>query len=182
MIILEGPDGGGKSMLTPKIVRRWHGRPPDNYDVQVTHSPGPLDNGLYEWAIKALKNAKPVCILDRFPYFSESVYGPVLRQRPCMSTAEFVALRERLLKIRPLVIYCRPPVTTLHVSRLVRDQMSGVLEHYDEIVAAYDRGYAHWIRDFRILQYDFTRGEEADRILSEAIKAYVLEEQRGEIM
>ena len=182
MIVLEGPDGGGKTTLQKKLIHIWHGMPPDNYDVQVIHSPGPLDKGLYYWAMKALRQAKPVCIFDRFPYFSEAVYGSLLRDHPCMTTLEFIALRERLIRMRPLVIYCRPPLTTLQATRTVEDQMPGVLDHYEDIVNCYDDNVAQWIRDFRVFTYNFTGGQEANDMLMKAIKSYVLEEQRGEIL
>ena len=182
MIVLEGPDGAGKTTLLENIIKVWHGLPPNNYDVQVIHSPGPLEKGLYEWSMKTLKQVKPVCILDRFPYFSEQVYGPALRPRACMTILEFQALKERLTKISPLIIYCRPPMAVLQVARRVRDQMPGVLDHYEEIVDAYDRAYASWIKDFRILTFDHTRGDEAYKMVRYAIETYILEEQRGSLM
>jgi len=182
MIILEGPDGAGKTSLLEVITHKWHGAPPDNYNVQVTHSPGPLPKDLYYHAMKILRDAKPVCILDRFPYFSESVYGKVLRPYPLMNTHEFIALRERLLKMRPLVIYCRPPLTMLKETHTVKEQMHGVEEHYNELVDGYDKAYASWIRDFRIATYDFTQGAEAMTRIGYVIRAYIEEEQRGEWM
>lgn len=182
MIIFEGPDGAGKSTLISEVIHHWHGSPPNNYDVQVVHSPGPLPKGLYLHALKILKEAKPVCILDRFPYFSEAVYGKILERHPLMTVSEFVALRERLLKIRPLVIYCRPPLTMLHITHKAREQMKGVDENFDVLVKEYDRQFAYWIRDFRIATYDFTQGDEALIKIGYVIRAYIEEEQRGEWM
>ena len=66
MIIIEGPDGAGKSTLAKKLSKKL--------DKKVLHTGGP--SSTLEELIGRVKiiEANPDCIVDRFPYLSEIIY------------------------------------------------------------------------------------------------------------
>lgn len=176
MIIVEGVDGSGKTTLLNKIVvngicNEWGGEP------KIIHSPGPLETGLFEWAIKALKEAPDWAIFDRFPYFSERVYGGILRHRFLLNSNQFKTLRLELKVRDPFVIYCRPPTYILTASSRVENQMEGVLENLLLITKAYDQSLARWMEEFRVFQYDFTTPEIDNRLFI-AIREYIREDYK----
>lgn len=176
MLILEGPDGGGKTTLLDKIVasglcNHYGGA------SEVIHSPGPLRVGLYDWAIGKLASAHDYTIFDRFPYFSESVYGPALRKMSLMTPTQFISLGEWLRKKEPLVIYCRPPLEVILESSRVEEQMAGVLNNLGTIVKGYDQSLIHWAGQFRTYQYDFTISDADERFFT-ALREYIREDYK----
>ncbi len=177
MIIIEGPDGAGKTTLINGLHTHWHG---DSawYDLQVIHSPGPLPVNLFEEGMRILEKVRPVSVLDRFPYFSESIYGMVLKRHPLVTIQEFIILRNRLMQFDPLLIFCRPPDDVLKESVLAEEQMEGVVDNLTKIIEGYDESFPHWCRDFRAVHYDFTDEDSGDRTVR-AIKAYIKEKREG---
>jgi len=100
MLIFEGPDGGGKS-TTIKFVQAAF----PEYDV--VHSPGPIthltERKFWNWELCRLENL----IFDRCTFFSEYIYGPVLRTVSLISyeeVIEFIMYFQRFPK--NMLIYC----------------------------------------------------------------------------
>jgi len=181
MLIVEGPDGSGKTTLVGRITAHWHGYP-RSYNIPVVHSVGPATKGpLFDWAMRTLDEAQDAQILDRFPYFSEPVYGDVLRRDPPLMTPDqLLILRRRLISLDPLVIYCRPPLVTMKEQVKKRPQMKGVLGNYEKIVEAYDWRFASWSIDFHTFHYDSTNITSVV-LLVNLLKAHVRERAgRGE--
>jgi hypothetical protein len=151
VIILEGPDGAGKTTLAHLIG--------DRFDLKVLHSPGP-GNLLHLWLLEAtiqeradrrsdiLPALRPQ-VYDRF-FFSELVYGPILRKRSCYPP-EFHGLffNYILPSARPLVIFCLPPLHEIIIAAKHNEQMDGVMEHLDEIWQAYNVRIPIWMAGLR---------------------------------
>lgn len=75
IIILEGPDGGGKTTLAQRLAKEHHFR------VIKTGPPQPGENLLRSYSFSlasALADDRPV-VFDRH-YLGESIYGPILRE------------------------------------------------------------------------------------------------------
>lgn len=103
MIILEGPDGGGKSTLLDVLGKR--------YGWATRHSGGPiLDHANYLYRYNSLMLSPNQVILDRCMFISEAVYAPIFgRELPPtfhQRATHFFYHR------RPLVIWCYPPPGT----------------------------------------------------------------------
>lgn len=175
MIIVEGPDGSGKTILIKDVVKRlqlWVGTLSVKEPVKIVHSPGPLEEGLFEWAANALLLVKEPVVFDRFPYFSDIVYGPTLRKRTLMTATGYQQLKTRLQELHPLVVYCRPPMSTITEASKVWKQMNGVSENLKKIVNNYDHQLLYWMSDFRVFHYDFTQPENK-KLLMIVIDEYV---------
>lgn len=100
IIIIEGPDGSGKSTLATKLSNQT-GYP-------VVHRSAPKSEeeklqmmNMYKQAIKEGRNI----IFDRC-WYSEMVYGPVMRDATYISYLEMYELERLLSKQGALIIFC----------------------------------------------------------------------------
>lgn len=133
-IVLEGPDGTGKSMLGKAITER--------YNVKVYHRARPTD--LRELLLRTwVYPDKLPGVYDRWSPISEQVYGPIMRKKPLIGHKEMdVAIRF----FDPLIIHCKPrlnyppglPVFDNKKPYKTVEHVSQVREHYVEIVEGYE--------------------------------------------
>lgn len=106
IIILEGPDGSGKTTLANKIK--------DQTGFMLLHRSHQTDSNAeslfdeYAQVIKAGKN----CIMDR-GWYSEMVYGPVMRGASAITYPQMYELERLLAKNGALIIHCTAPEATL---------------------------------------------------------------------
>lgn len=100
VIIIEGPDGSGKTTLANKIAKQTgyillHRTQPKSEEEKK--------NMMTEYlqVIKAGKNV----VMDRC-WYSEMVYGPVMRDNSVISYPEMYELEKLLCRKGGLIIYC----------------------------------------------------------------------------
>lgn len=152
LIAVEGIDGSGKTTLIATLRERLK----ENV-VCISRPTGPrsliqmLDQALW------LAQHPPTSILlvDRHPYISEEIYGPVLRDR---SKFENVSEAQRTLIRDSIsgVIYCRPFANTIikNIEGSKDRQLAGVPEKVKTLIAAYDEFMYDW--KGRLVEYDYT--------------------------
>ncbi len=139
MIIVEGPDGAGKTTLCQKLHAAT--------DLPVIHSGGPPGSaGEVQERIREL-SLFPRAIRDRCVLISEPIYGGVLRGQSFLREDRAI----RLLHSLPfsVVLYCRPPEAVLfdHLDENLNrekshkpgDHADQVRFSFDQIVWAYDK-------------------------------------------
>lgn len=155
MIILEGPDGGGKSTLAQALS--------EALGVPRHHSGGPPKNAQeiaqrHRRVLEALRDRKPI-IFDRVPAVSDPIYGPIIRGATPITHDMVLELRDAL--VLP-IIYCRPPISVLlrvqdgHEVKEheTEEHVRGVMQHQQKIIEAYDQVMderfltRHWVYDF----------------------------------
>lgn len=115
MIIIEGPDGAGKSYLVDRFIEqggffRYPTQGPAKTRLELLSRI--LTLTFYERDL-AWNGQQLIC--DRFSLFSEQVYGPILRGH-CLLTESDIETCNHLLEnnaYRPIIIYCRPSMKTL---------------------------------------------------------------------
>lgn len=160
MIILEGPDGGGKTTLLnqlagsfPSIAR--HARASEGVA-------GPVKD-LYEWAHEDVWSwmGQPLSFYDRHPLISEYIYGPITRGT---MDARFhtTPLRRRFAQ-RALVIVCLPPLEVVRRSVSAERDMPGVSTHIDPIWHLYASLRATWPVSSGLVFYDWTQTRVPER-------------------
>lgn len=167
MLILEGPDGGGKTTLLETLTKRY---------PQITVAPrasssveGPVKN-LFEWATEDLEawGLRPYSIYDRHPLISEYVYGNSVRKAPAKGFNTPPAARLRQVVYRQaLVIFCLPPLKVVreNVQANAPEQMPGVVENITKIYQMYAFLARTW--PGRAYIYNYTDKLSLPRILGE---------------
>lgn len=110
MVIVEGPDGAGKSTLCANLKR-------DSIVDEILPSPklSKGDLGVLTWNYFREYGGNKRIAVDRM-LFSELVYGPLLRQKIVFSPKQFIELMDMLLyqEYNP-VVFCLP--TNLNFKR-----------------------------------------------------------------
>ena len=105
IIIIEGPDGSGKTTLAKKIA--------EQAGYEYIHNVQPEHEGqdmaqMYDDLIKGHTNL----VLDR-AWYSEMAYGPTMRDHSCISYPDMYWLEKLVAKKGGMIIYCTDSVNTL---------------------------------------------------------------------
>lgn len=100
IIILEGPEGAGKSTLAKQLSKQT--------GFEIVHRSKPKDEEekkqMLQHYIDAIKQNKNM-IWDRC-WYSEMVYGPIMRDAAFITTQQMYELETLLAKTGALIIYC----------------------------------------------------------------------------
>lgn len=137
IIIIEGPDGSGKTTLAEKLSRQT--KYPILHRTQPkTEEEKKLMMGEYLQTIRSGKNM----IFDRC-WYSEMAYGPVMRDASVISYPEMYELEEQLAKWGAIIIYATGPKAALwqrcqkrgedYVTS--RDNFNTICENFDRIMS-----------------------------------------------
>lgn len=153
MIIVEGSDDSGKSTLIKQITENVQGLKFGG------HSSGPPEGrDDYMDRLKVLKSNPGHTrnlIFDRF-FFSELVYGPLLRGIIMPSDGDIAWIEVKLIEHDPLIIYCRRPPH--EIAKLKdSDHLPGVAKNISKIVQAYDKIFSTRVLSLgdRLMVYDY---------------------------
>ena len=137
IIIIEGPDGSGKTTLAEKLSRQT--KYPILHRTQPkTDEEKKLMMGEYLQTIRSGKNM----IFDRC-WYSEMAYGPVMRDASVISYPEMYELEEQLAKCGAIIIYATGPKAALwqrcqkrgedYITS--RDNFNAICENFDKIMS-----------------------------------------------
>lgn len=162
MIILEGPDGGGKSTLAKRLASDLalpiHARASDS----IT---GPVVD-LFAWTLSDIEtwHQQPLAIYDRHPLTSEHIYGPVVRgnTRPGFDLGNpAISQMRRYMRKHAMVVVCLPAyhVVQENVASEIA-QMPGVVENIEHIYECYRMMLHIWPLDSQICRYDYGAGDD----------------------
>jgi hypothetical protein len=112
MIVVEGPDGAGKTTLIERISE----------DTGLKVAPRVVSKDaeamvdLVKWTEDNVKAGFQDLIFDRHRLISEPIYGPVLRAAPQPKFNNLEWFYEQLhmfYQCSPIIIYCIPPLKTV---------------------------------------------------------------------
>jgi hypothetical protein len=168
-IILEGPDGAGKTTLASDLQAHFPGM--EMHPRFCTSVGGPID-GLAEAVYKDARARPTHFIYDRHPVISDYVYNasiPGRRFSPEFLTIAMGRVRERVAK-SSFTIFCLPPFMSVlrNVERDREEQMPGVRENIELIYNLYHMHYLMW--PGRKLLYDYTNHSKSWESLIFALK------------
>ena len=181
MIIVEGPDGAGKSTLIEHLEREFRSleRGPKFSPPSGRECPTEEDcNATVEWYTRVLLERTPIehwtTIFDRF-FISEIVYGSAVRGKIAFSFSGFRLYVQALDLCLPMIVYCRPPLTVIESNVMNSEHMEGVEDNLLGIVRRYDdtmQLMARMLDDGVILQYDYTDPDYLGMV-TQAVKQYL---------
>ena len=178
MIIVEGPDGAGKSTLIRMLA--------EHHDFQIMDRACTSDDGidpttlsLRDWVDKdlSLSNWHPG-VYDRYPLYSEPIYGLITRRRLATGFDDMEWLRRSMLMLRqkqPMVIFCFPPKEVVRHNiqanhTMTTDHMRQVNDNATQLWQAYSVRIAQELTvggTTRI--WDYT-AQNKDRVLVELVE------------
>lgn len=152
-LIVEGPDGGGKTRLIEALMARY---PLTHHEKASTSLRGPVKN-LAAWVtddIAKMDAFEAVNVYDRHPVISEPIYGRVARgnPQPGFTTDRFgrpasspwLSAQRLALYERTLVVWCIPTLEQCKSSVDPERDMPGVTENIEEIYDWYRNAMASW--------------------------------------
>lgn len=165
MIILEGPDGAGKTQLAQRMSHEL-GIPLAPKFVK-SDGEGSGTNDLFGEAYRDVVTMpdKAPMIYDRHPLISEYVYGPIVRG---VLPPDFVTPTAhatlRLFAEQVHVIWCLPSLQTVYDNVADIDsaeQMEGVHKNIDAIYSMYHTMRLWWGGESTV--YDYTVTDQASK-------------------
>lgn len=152
-LIIEGPDGAGKSTLIKSLLE-------DLPQVKLaprfcTSVGGPVEDLWAEVMTGALDLTMPGLIYDRHPMWSEYIYSHELGRgiAPGFLTPDAQQLAEAMASACTVVV-CLPSLERVRTNLEAEEQMPGVAEHIDRIYEAYMVRVVQYTG--RVYVYDYT--------------------------
>lgn len=144
MIILEGPDGSGKTTLAHELCSEF------NLEYMryegLSSTQGPDGPAIIEWWDEQMAQDRSDAVYDRCYYISEPIYQLATPSRELIAAPQqMVHGITRLVNFSPLIIFCLPPweVTIANVGQ--RERLEGVDDRaLQKIHWAYWSAYAQW--------------------------------------
>jgi hypothetical protein len=165
VIVIEGPDGAGKSTFVSLLAEEL-GLP--IADRSMKGDLTPLKK-MDEWINWCISSGWQPMIFDRFALVSGPLYAPIMNdpyQLGIYSDLSWMLEMERRFytEVEPLMIYCLPPLEVVKENLLGDKENAAVADHIDRIYQAYVARAAldYGTRYFFI--YDYTQGH-SDRMV-----------------
>lgn len=155
LIIVEGPDGGGKSTLIDSLAKDF------NLDVspRVVSKDTEAMVDLKRWTVDNVARGWQNLLFDRHRLISEPIYGSVMRNyfEPGFDNWSWLFMMyHRFYEAKPLIIYCLPPFEIVRDNIWFDDDNSTVKNSIRSIYSQYTAQCARDMADHQALVWDYT--------------------------
>lgn len=158
MIIVEGPDGAGKTTLIRNIAEAY---PDLEVAPRVVSKETNALTDMKRWVNDNLTEGFQYRLFDRHRLISEFIYGPILRGNDQHSGFDdggwvYWSLK-RFQEINPLIIYCLPPFNAVQFNVNQGDDNLAVQDHIKAIYAGYvHRATLDMLAGRNVVIYNYT--------------------------
>lgn len=165
MIIIEGPDGSGKTTLVSHLSGKYDIPIAERVVAQDTHPLAGVD--LKVWTEKNLKAGLQWQIFDRHRLISEPIYAACMDRKTHAGFDDIQWLTARMIdftRIHAFIVYCIPPYSVVE-KNLQDDEDNTVIWGYAEsIYNAYVAAAAGDIARGQAVRFDYTQDETYSRV------------------
>ena len=155
MIIIEGPDGAGKTTLIERIEADWAMSREPRAVSSAAESIVPLG----QWIEDELSKGFGWRLYDRFALVSAPQYMMLPSRTFREQMLDFTWLQAQYVKfakIEPVIIYCLPPLETVVANVLAEDNSGGKIgPHIEQIYLNY-HAFAARVYSSSSMVYDYT--------------------------
>lgn len=168
LVILEGPDGAGKSTLAEELQRRLPGAEYVHHGPYLGASPREL-SAVFMASMKPAFTAD--LIMDRC-WLSEPIYASVFRKSESRISSVHKRMLERTaLALNAVVVLCRPPFSVCERAFLSgRDEY---MQTSEQLLGVHDQ-YVSLKTDLPVIHYDYTQDSIEDVLVAIGLAKQVL--------
>lgn len=172
-LIIEGPDGSGKSTLIKQLVEDYdlelHARASDSVDGPVPDIYDWAKHDATTWAGMTTQN-----IYDRHPLISELIYGPLCRGKidGRFLQTEGAKLIKQMYSDTVMIV-CLPDLDVVKANLSSAGQMAGVNDNIEAIYEEYKMMFATVPLWAELILHDYTRPDayqRLERLLGDTVK------------
>lgn len=158
MIIVEGPDGAGKTTLINNILAAF---PDLKVAPRVVSKETNALTDMQEWVNQNLSDGFQYKLFDRHRLISEFIYGPILRgnaQHAGFDDPAWVWWSlKRFYEINPVIIYCLPPFNAVQFNVHQGDDNVAVQGQIQALYSSYlHRASLDMIAGRNVVIYNYT--------------------------
>lgn len=164
MIIVEGPDGAGKTTLVDHLSKK--------YDIPVAErvvdkDTKPIDTDLKLWTEKNLKAGLQWKIFDRHRLISEPIYSACMNRKTHAGFDDIGWLTGRMIdftRIHAFIVYCIPPYHIVESNLNDDEDNTAVWGYAENIYNAYVAAAAGDVARGQAVLFDYTSDEVYNRV------------------
>lgn len=143
MIIVEGPDGGGKTRLCKHLHQTYgvqyavHSMvSAEVRNTKAFREPEMVRKRVYGALLMEVTARHPALLHDRL-FFSESIYSHILERPPAFNFEEETTISRMMTALKVPVIFCIPPWEEIAKKFVATEQMEGLPGKIDKIYDQY---------------------------------------------
>ena len=151
-LLLEGPEGAGKSTLAASLAKLLPGVITAHHGPYIGATGREISQAMMSSLRPAFEGAN--LIIDRC-WLSEPIYAHVFRkQPPRISAAQRRMLERAALAAGGVVVFCRPSLEACNKAFLSgREEMLETLEQLGQVY----HGYRHMVTSLPVVEYDYEK-------------------------
>lgn len=172
MIILEGPDGAGKTTLANTLSKELS----LPIAPRVVSKETEAMTDLRVWTDDNLKRDFQDVIFDRHRLISDPIYRGVLgKHNPRLYDPQWLAeALRKFVEIDPVIIFCMPPLEVIMLNLLDDDDNTVVVDHIERLYYGYAAEWAKlnaWTELTSLFWYDYSNPfGETDKTLTKYLR------------